>query len=52
MGDNRLPRAEAFVYEGCLTHTLVKEAQCRDLKLEGEAIVPYVTLDLSPFVNI
>ena len=37
MGDNRLPRAEAFVYEGCLTHTLVKEAQCRDLKLEGEA---------------
>ena len=37
MGDNRLPREEAFVYEGCLTHTLVKEAQCRDLKLEGEA---------------
>ena len=27
MGDNRLPREEAFVYDGCLTHTLVKEAQ-------------------------
>ena len=37
MGPTRLPSAEAYVYEGCLNTNLVREAQNRDLKLEGEA---------------